>query len=110
MPPKLVSMKMTKAEIKERNAPMADAPDSPRYPYGLTIRLDNDSLDKLGEDTLPAVGESVMVLAKATVSSMSSNESADGGAYRSLELQITDLCLEADDDVVKKAVGKLYKG
>jgi hypothetical protein len=102
---KLVSMKMSKSEREEQSKPMMLG-DAPIYPYGLQLRLDEEALDKLGETTLPAVGESVMVYAKAKVVSVSSNESTDGGKRRNVELQITDLCLEdpADDSAKSAAL------
>lgn len=104
---KLVSMKMSKSEREEQSKPTMLG-DAPIYPYGLQLRLDEDALGKLGETTLPAVGESVMVYAKAKVVSVSSNESTDGGKRRNVELQITDLCLEdpGDDATAERLYGK----
>lgn len=100
MPTKLVSMKIDKKTREEQSKPSSVLGDQPMYPYGLQLRLDNDALDKLGEDTLPAVGASLLVLAKAKVVSVSSNDS-EYGKQRHVELQITDLCLEDPGDDTK---------
>ena len=67
--------------------------ESPRYPYGLNLRLENEAIDKLGIKEMPEVGEEVMVMAKAKVESCSMNEQSDGKKYRTISLQITDMML-----------------
>ena len=87
----MVSMKITKAETKAKSKSYPMAADSgERYPYGLQIRLDNDSMKKLGIE-LPEVGEEVMVCAKADVTEASANETSEGGKRLSCTLQITKL-------------------
>lgn len=103
---KLVNMKISKAEQEKRSEPSTIATERPMYPWGLNLNLDNDTLEKLGIDGLPKVGESYAIIATASVSSVSSSES-EGGAHRSLSLQITDLCLE--DGKAKDIAKKLYK-
>lgn len=104
--PKLVSMKLSKTEAKAMTEPSMSEKDRPRYPWGLTLTLDTDSLDKLGIDDLPEVGESYMLVAKCDVTSCSSNMS-EGGSSRSISLQLTDLAL-ADGDDTKGKAGTLY--
>jgi hypothetical protein len=106
--PNLISVKMTKQEVKDRYAPATAASDAPLYPYGLTLRLDNDTLDKLKVRSLPEVGESMLVLARVNVTSVSSSES-DSGKNRTCELQITDLALDVKDSDTGRA-GRLYDG
>lgn len=110
MAAKLVSMKITPAEMKKRQEPAETigGGDRPAYPYGLSVRLDDDALEKLGiGEDLPEA-ESVMVLiAKVEVTSASSIDRAGGGKSRSVELQITDLCLEEGNP--KDAAKALYK-
>lgn len=105
---KLKSMKVSKAEAEESSKPSPEV-DRPRYPYGLQVRLDNDSLEKLGI-ALPEVGKNLMLLARVSVTSVSSNKNLVGGNYSSAELQITDMCLETDEGEGKDAADKLYKG
>jgi len=97
---KLVNMELDATEAKELSSPAYDAKNQPAYPYGLCLRLDNDSLEKLKLET-PEVGDTVMVTARALVSSVSSYETIVGGLNRNLELQITDLAVtpgKADRD------------
>lgn len=104
---KLVSMKLDKKARKEAGSSTAlgDAPD---YPWGLTITLDNDTIEKLGlADDLPEAGESMVVQAKADVVTVSSRGTGTA-IERSVTLQITDLSVVDPDDAT--AVGKLYGG
>lgn len=89
----MVNMKLSRAEVKE-SAPASVATDAPRYPYCLTLHLDEDVIDKLDLE-LPKVGARISMEAVAVVESVSSNKSLDGGNRRSVGLQITDLGLEA---------------
>jgi hypothetical protein len=62
------------------------------------VRLDDDALDKLGISDLPKVGAELMLSAKVTVTSVSSNEHQTEGTkhkHRNVELQITDMGLGA---------------
>lgn len=102
-------MKMTKAELQETSSPAKMADDAPLYPYGLSIRLDNDSLDKLGMTTMPEVGKSIMLTARVDVVSVSEHDSKSGNT-RNLELQITDLALGTAKDLGDDAADKLYNG
>jgi len=100
-------MKMDK-EARQKMYEPSVLNDAPMYPYGLQLRLDEEALDKLGEDQLPDVGGTILVIAKARVTSVSSNES-DSGKRRNVELQITDLCLEAaDGEQPTKVAAALY--
>jgi hypothetical protein len=96
----MVSMKRSKTEIKEEKERWKDCGpgDSDVYPYGLELRLENHSLDKLGIDSLPKVGEKMRIEAVAVVESASSNEvlGKDGKAkpaQRNLTLQIQKLAV-----------------
>ena len=64
--------------------------DEPRYPYGLCISLEKDSLEKLGITALPKVGGEMMITAKAVVKSTSAYDT-QGGTDMRVELQITDM-------------------
>lgn len=110
MASKLVSMKFTKAEAKKMTEPSSLAEgDRPRYPWGLSVNLDKDSLEKLEIDDLPKVGESYLLVAMVDVVGVSSNES-EGGSNKSVSLQITDMCLEDPDSKASKgAASALYK-
>lgn len=113
---KLTSMKITAAERKAREKEYSKpiGPGGDVYPYGLTIRLENDSLEKLDMSSLPKTGKKVRVTALCSVISTREEKSSHGGRderRRSLELQIEQLALstepgsavEAVDDALKDA-------
>lgn len=83
----MVNMQMSTEEAKEQAPSLADAP---KYPYGLTLCLNDDSLKKLGMGA-PAVGAEMRVIARAKVTSVSAREEQDGGMCRNVDLQITDM-------------------
>lgn len=98
---KMTSMANTPDEVKEDLAQMA-APiagskmSGPKYPYGLCLSLDDDTLKKLGlGGGLPSVGEQVRFEAIARVTSASENEreTTEGATEKCcrVELQITDM-------------------
>lgn len=103
---KLHSMKMTSSEAKAQSTP-AEV-DAPRYPWGLAITLDQDSLDKLDMTGLPDVGEEYLIGGCVKVTSVSSNEH-EGGKHKSVSLQITELGL-APKPKGKDAADTLYDG
>lgn len=86
------SMKIEKSEADKLYGPETAVSNSPEYPYGLRLRLDNIVVEKLGGD-LPRVGEKMKIEAYVEVVSVSANEHKKG-IEKSIELQITDLCLE----------------
>ena len=70
--------------------------EAPAYPYGLSISLCDESLEKLGMSDLPKVGTVKTFTVQATVTSVSQNETAkpdDEGSTqnRNVSLQITDI-------------------
>lgn len=105
---KLVNMKIDAKAREERDKPSSIAADQPMYPWGLSINLDNDALEKLGIDVSDLeVGETRLLIAKVEVTSLASNESKGGGTNQSASLQITDCCLEAAP-AGKAATAALY--
>lgn len=96
---KLTSMKLKKRDPEKMNAAMPGVgPGGDQYPYGLRIRLENEQLDKLGLDEMPAVGEYITITAECCVSSASQNERKGGEPNRTLELQIEKLGCEEDEE------------
>lgn len=102
----LKSMKITKSQQEKMSKPMPM--DTPQYPWGLQIRLDNDSLKKLGISDLPKVGKKMMLVARVEVSSASQHTMKGGNDNMSVELQITDMCLESESES-KDASKALYE-
>lgn len=95
---KLADMKMSKEEKADYSQP-----SPPEYPWGLSISLGNDELEKLGVDLDDevCVGDMVHINAMAKVTSHSLNENEDGPKRR-VELQIVFMALEDEDEEVKK--------
>ena len=102
---KMRSMALSKKEAKESRPVATSDSNGPRYPYGLEIRLDNESLTKLGM-SLPKVGEYVKIRAEACVTSVSENESKGGKAQRSVSLQIERLAVDDEPQTMEEAVDK----
>jgi hypothetical protein len=100
-------MKIDKAEREAQTAEMVKS-DGPEYPYGLSVHLDNDALEKVGLSTLPKVEGTMLLVARVKVVSVSSNEHEGMGKHRSVGLQITDMALEKDGG--KDAAATLYDG
>jgi len=91
----LVSMKMDRKAAEKRSTGEVPS-DRPVYPWGLSVNLDHEALDKLGMSKLPTVGKSLYLTALVDVTSVSENESREGGkttTNRSVSLQITNLAL-----------------
>lgn len=105
--PSMVSMEMDSKEKAE----MLTA-SLPRYPYGLCLSLCQDELDKLGiEVGEVGVGDMLHLHCLAKVTSVSSNENEDG-SYSRVELQVTHIAAEDEDEENKesdKKTRKLYR-
>lgn len=109
--PKLVDMTLTATERKAMTEPSAVS-GALRYPYGLSLNLEEAVLAKLGLTTLPKVGEPLMLHALVNVTSVRSDETQDG-ANRSIGLQITEMGLgpaPAKEEAKASAEEKLYQG
>lgn len=106
---KMTDMSITADERSKMMEPtMACAGDAPRYPWGLSVSLDNASLEKLGlSDDMPEVGEKLQLTAVVEVTSCSMNETKDGGKNYSCALQITKMGLGPAPK--KDAAEALYK-
>lgn len=85
------SLELSTEEIKKQSMPYSpeNVGDAPKYPYGTCLYLDSATLDKLGITALPAVGDEVIIHAKAVVKSVSMREQHDGDKDKSCEMQIT---------------------
>lgn len=90
---KMVSMKTTK---KEGLTEEAKDYEEPEYPYGTSITINDEKIAALGLDKA-AVGNEMMITAKVKVTSKSEYDSEDSGKNASIEMQITDIMVEAGD-------------
>lgn len=83
----LTSMKLSKREAKG-DSPVAES--RPRFPYGLSINLDDDSLTKLGISTLPEVGAEMLVVGVGIVESVNEHK-RQSGSDRNISIQLQKL-------------------
>lgn len=107
----LISMKMSAEEAKEEygiGSPTAEPGNLPKYPYGLSISLCDDSLKKLGMSSPPAVGTIMTLTAMVQVVSTGTNEQVDGDKESRAELQITEMSLDASGMKTTDMSKKLY--
>lgn len=91
----LTSMKRTKKDTKKSKDLCCSSPCGPSdaYPYGLEVRLEDESLDKLDIDELPKAGTKMTLTAEVEVSGSSSSARMGEDPRRSLTLQITKMSL-----------------
>ncbi len=90
----MVDLAMSAEERKEYASPNI-AGEERKYPYGLSITLDDGSLEKLKMTVLPAIGAKVTFTAEAVVETVSEYQSVGSDKERSVCLQITGLSFDA---------------
>lgn len=100
-----VDMTMSSEESKE----LAETTSDSKYPWGLRITLDDDSLAKLGITQLPAVGTTMTLNATVEVCSTSAYADKEGEPENSVSLQITAMELNGERDT-SDAATMLYGG
>lgn len=91
---KLVSMKRSeeaKSEAMDCSPCHSDMPD---YPYGTRLNLDEEQLKQLGITAMPSAGAAIWIEGRGVVVGMR-EEHIDGKLRRGLDIQITDLALDA---------------
>ena len=96
MPP-MIDMARTPEEMESKLAPANAAPQAPIYPSGLSICLCDDELEKLklDPDHLQR-GDILHLFAFAKITSISATDT-EAGATNRVELQITHLAGEDED-------------
>lgn len=105
---KFPNMQDMKMDQKEKTEFMSPSP--PDYPYGLCISLCEDELEKLNlDDSEVSVGDMVHLVCMATVTSISKHDSEMNGPSCRVELQITHIAAEDEDEETKGVTSKLYK-
>ncbi len=94
---KMVSLERTPAEKAEMMDPKPVAADIPNVPYGLCICLTEAELEKLDLEDECEVGDMVHLFCMARVTSVSKRDTGNGSECR-IELSITDMAVEDEDD------------
>lgn len=89
---------------------MTDMGDEPEYPGGLCIYLCQKELDKLGlsVDALP-LGTRLPLDIVCTVVGRSQRVDYDGDTVESIDLQITDIGVETDEDEDAKPIASPFE-
>lgn len=105
---KLHSMKLT-AKEQEKTQPASVLAEQPRYPWGLGLHLDDETLDKLGIG-LPELGKTLLLQARVKVTGAMAQETEGSGKSRQAQLQITDMGIDVDEGEGGDAADKLYDG
>lgn len=94
---KMVDMALSPQEAMESTMPMSMT-EAPRYPYGLSICLCQDELEKLGIDFDSIErGDILHLHALAKVTSTSESDT-QGGETQRVEMQIVFLEVESEDE------------
>lgn len=104
---KLTSLKLSAKEAKEdMGVPsVAGKSDLPKYPYGLQIRLDTETLQKLGIDlSAYPLGATCVIEARGQITDKSEHQRLGGKERLNLEIQLTDIGISEDKASKKKRV------
>lgn len=79
--------------------PSKMAENAPVYPWGLSLTLDDATIEKLGTGSVPMkVGAEVTLHATVKVTACEDRQTAGDGHHRSVTLQITALAFEGEID------------
>lgn len=89
---KTVDMTLPPAEAEKETVEAAEL-EKPKYPWGLCIYLNEDTMKMLSLKKLD-VGTVVMITGKAKVTGYSERE-YEGGAHKTQDMQIIELGIEA---------------
>lgn len=103
----LTNVALTPEEAKEMTSPVEASGDISKYPYGLRLCLNKETLEKLGLPTLP-VGTKVTVMAEGSVVSVSEHQEMDGDSCKSLDIQIEMMAVEQKSNGVDDVASRLY--
>jgi len=94
-------MELTSLELDDKEASKetveSQEMEKPKYPYGTCLYLNDESLEKLGIDSNPAVGTEMHIIAVAKVTGVSERE-YEGGKHKTLDLQITDMAIAQGEE------------
>ena len=109
----MVDLAYTDSELSERSPKVSDMPTDykgPKYPWGLNLSLESDSLKKLGKSVSDfKVGTRVPITIMAEVSNVSMSENSDGSKHECVGLLCADLEFPSAKQSDSEAAEKLYK-
>jgi len=93
----MVSMELDDDDKLDLAAPVELSGTQPDYPWGLRLCLTHRELGKLGLEADCSVGDTLVIRCCARVMSVSRTDGPMGPEDR-VELQITDMACEGEDD------------
>jgi len=93
----LVDMKISKSEQKESQGEAVVEADTRKYPYGLQLSLENDSLKKLPNLRKGKVGDVVTIAAAGKIVSLSEIET-ETKSNKDLTIQIEKIAINGNPD------------
>ena len=83
--------------------------DTPKYPYGLKLHIDEETFEKLGLADAPTTGDKFMILAVAEVSDIRQERYRGDEKKHSMGLQIMQMEVKPHKDK-KDAASTIYGG
>lgn len=106
--PKMIDLARTTKEMEEASGPMSMGSQS-KYDYGLCLCFNQETLDKLSLETNDVEpGDFIHLFGMAEVTSVSKNDTGDGPRHR-IELQLTHLGIEGEDEENEEVVSAKVK-
>jgi hypothetical protein len=113
----LIDMQLDRKEAQEEVGASLRSDNLPKYPYGLCIYLDDETLEKLGLTQLPKVGTTLQLMAMVKVTGTRSHEiqtekesgEPEENTSSSVDMQITAMELSAGQ-TQQSAASMLYGG
>lgn len=98
--PSMVNMARTREEKEEAIQPSVPSPDDlPDYPFGLSICLCQDELEKLGlEDADLEPGDMIHIHSLALITSVSKNANVSSGPQTRVELTLAYISAEDEEE------------
>lgn len=90
--PTMVDMRLPKPNKKRSIRVASEMEAYPKYPWGMTVNLNSDSLKKLKKTVGDfRVGDIKTIVAQVKVTSVSKSESETGNDHQEVGLQITKM-------------------
>ena len=106
---KMVEMSRSPAEKAEEAAEMMAPPSMDMvgdYPPGLCLCFNEETLEKLDLEDDCEVGDMIDIRAMGIVTSVSKNGSLAGGSHCRIEIQLTHIAVENEEDEYEEENGE----
>jgi hypothetical protein len=97
----MVSLKLSKKKKKENYVPEVSIKSQPDYPWGTSLRLENDLIKKLGVEGMKA-GDMVSITGIGKVTEIHVTDRDKEKKYESMEIQIQEIEIDHQESAAKK--------